>query len=98
MSALMVAFVRVNDLEAYNREYLSDAHPLIEQYGGKALVVSEKIKKLSGTLPEGKFVTLEFPSIDLAERYYYSDAHQALLEKGGKYFNSDSVIVENTLN
>ena len=98
MSALMVAFVRVNDLEAYNREYLSSAHPLIEKYGGKALAVSEKIKKLQGALPEGKFVVLEFPTMDQAEAYYYSAEHQALLEKGNKYFSSDSIIVENSIN
>ena len=97
MSALMVAFVRVHDLEAYNREYLSIAHPLIEKYGGKALAVSEKIKKLQGSLPEGKFVILEFPTIEQAEDYFHSVEHQALMEKGKQYFSSDSIIVENQL-
>ena len=98
MSALMVAFVRVNDLEAYNREYLSKAHPLIMKYGGKALAVSNNIKKLQGELPNGKFVILEFPSIEQAELYYYSAEHQVLIEKGGDYFSSDSIIVENEIN
>lgn len=97
MSALMVAFVRVNNLEAYNREYLSAAHPLIAQYGGKALAVSEKIIKLTGELPEGKFVILEFPTMKQADDYYYSEEHQALLEKGQRYFSTDSIIVENAL-
>ncbi|WP_432666756.1 DUF1330 domain-containing protein [Wukongibacter baidiensis] len=97
MSALMVAFVRVHDLEAYNREYLSVAHPLIVKYGGKALAVSQKVKHLQGSLPEGKFVILEFPSIEQAEAYYYSPEHQAVTEKGKKYFSSDSIIVENEL-
>ena len=96
--ALMVAFVRVHNIEAYNREYLSAAHPLIEDYGGRALVVSEKIRKLQGSLPGGKFVILEFPTTKHAESYYYSDEHQALIEKGGDYFSSDSIIVENELN
>ncbi|KEI71277.1 DUF1330 domain-containing protein [Endozoicomonas elysicola] len=97
MSALMVAFVRVHDLDAYNREYLSLAHPLIQKYGGKALVVSEKVNKLQGTLPDGKFVILEFPSLEKAEGYYYSGEHQALLEKGNPYFSSDSIIVEHQM-
>ena len=53
MSALMVAFVRVHDLEAYNREYLSIAHPLIGKYGGKALAVSEKVKQILVTRQRG---------------------------------------------
>ncbi len=97
MSALMVAFVRVHDLEAYNREYLSIAHPLIGKYGGKALAVSEKVKQIQGTLPEGKFVILEFPTVEQAEAYYYSAEHQTLIENGSKYFSSDSIIVENEL-
>ena len=97
MSAFMVAFVRVHDLEAYNREYLSIAHPLIAEYGGKALVVSEKVKQIRGNLPEGKFVILEFPTMEQAEAYYYSDEHQKLIENGEKYFSSDSVLVENEL-
>ncbi len=97
MSALMIAFVRVHDLEAYNREYLSSAHPLIKKFGGKALAVSEKFKQLSGSLPEGKFVILEFPSMEQAEAYYYCTEHQDLLEKGGKYFSSDSIIAENEI-
>ncbi|MCG7586275.1 DUF1330 domain-containing protein [Photobacterium sp. OFAV2-7] len=97
MSALMVAFVRVHDLEAYNREYLFSAHPLIEKYNGKALAVSEKVKPIQGKLPEGKFVILEFPTTEQAEAYYYSAEHQALLEKGNKYFSSDSIIAENEL-
>lgn len=97
MSALMVAFVRVHDLEAYNREYLSSAHPLIAKYGGKALAVSENVKHIQGSLPEGKFVILEFPSMEQAEAYYYSAEHQTLMENGNKYFSSDSIIVENQL-
>lgn len=97
MTALMVAFVRVNDLEAYTQEYLSKAHPLIENYGGKALAVSEKITKLEGTLPEGKFVILEFPNLEKAEAYFYSSEHQILMEKGRQYFSADSIIVENQL-
>ena len=97
MSALMVAFVRVHDLEAYNREYLSAAHPLIAEYGGKALVVSENVKLISGNLPEGKFVILEFPNVDQANAYFYSDEHQELLKNSERYFSSDSVIVDNEL-
>lgn len=97
MAALMVAFVRVHDLEAYNREYLSSAHPLIQEYGGKAVVVSEKIFHLQGSLPEGKFVILQFPSVEKANSYFYSDEHQKLMENGADYFSSDSIIVENEL-
>lgn len=98
MSALMVAFVRVHDLEACNREYLFAAHSLIRKFGGKALVVSQKVKRLQGTLPEGKFVILEFPTLQQAESYYHSTEHQTLVKNGGQYFSSDSIIVENELN
>lgn len=97
MKAYMVAFVRVHELEEYNREYLSAAHPLISNFGGKGVIVSNKITKLSGEFPEGKFVVLEFPSVEKAKAYYNCEEHQILLEKGGQYFSSDSIIVENEM-
>lgn len=97
MKAYMVAFVRVHELEAYQKNYLSEAHPLIFKFGGKGVMASNSITKLSGTLPEGKFVILEFPSKEKALDYYNSEEHQLLLKKGGQYFSSDSIIVENEM-
>jgi len=97
MKAYMVAFVRVHDLEAYKKTYLMEAHPLIMEFGGKSVMVSNKLTKLSGDLPSGKFVILEFPDLEKAKAYYYCDAHQQLLKAGQKYFDADSIIVENEL-
>ncbi len=51
MTAYIIAFVRFQDLEAYNREYLAAAHPIVTRHGGTALVVSENIRVLEGTFP-----------------------------------------------
>jgi len=97
MKAYMVAFVRVHELETYQEKYLSKAHPLIFKFGGKGVMASNSIIKLSGSLPDGKFVILEFPSKENALDYYNCEEHQQLLKEGGQFFSSDSIVVENEM-
>lgn len=97
MKAYMIAFVRVQDFESYQREYLMKAHPILTKYGGEAIVMSEKVKHIEGTMPEGKVVIVEFPSMQRAEEFYNSAEYKPLIAIRNKYTSSDTVIAENEL-
>lgn len=97
MNAYMIAFVRIEDFDSYNHEYLQVAHPIVTKYGGKALVVSDNVKVLEGSIPKGKIVIVEFPSMNQAENFYASPEYQPLIAIRNKYTSSDAAIAENQI-
>jgi len=94
MPAFFLAFVRVEDFETYNKEYLEKATPLIAKYGGVPVSVSESPTLLEGTMPEGKLVIVEFPSQQLAKNFYNDPAYQPLKKIRKQVSKSDAVMFE----
>lgn len=94
MSAYMMAFVRINDFEAYNREYAPLAFPLVEKHGGQPLVMTENVHPLEGTLPEGRLVIVEFPSLENAKAFYADPDYQPLIKVRQQYSDSEAVIFD----
>lgn len=94
MPAYMVAFVRVEDLETYNREYLEKATPIITRHGGVPLAVSDNPTPLEGSIPKGKMVIVEFPSLENAEAFYNDPAYQPLKKERNQVSQSDAVLFE----
>ena len=92
--AFIVAFVRVNDYETYNNEYLTKAVPIIGRYGGVPIAISEKPTAMEGKLPEGKLVIVEFPSMKDAQDFYNDPEYQPLKAARLKVSSSDAVIFE----
>lgn len=97
MSAYIMAFVRIEDLEAYNREYAPYAYPLLTKYGGKPFVVSENVRVVEGALPQGKLVIVEFPSTESAEAFYADPDYQPLIEVRQRLSSSDAAIFDKGL-
>ena len=98
MSAYMLAFVRIQNLDAYNTEYLAHAHAIITRHGGQALAVSDNITVLEGEMPKGKLVIVEFPSMAHAEAFYADPEYQPLIAIRQKYTQSDAAIFEKGFN
>lgn len=94
MKAYMVTFVRFKDVEAYNREYIKPAHAILTRHGGKAIAVSDKVKTIEGTIPEGRAVIVEFPSWESAEAFYNDPEYQPYKKIRHKYTSCDSAIIE----
>jgi len=92
--AFLLAFVRVQDFETYNKEYLEKATPIIMRHGGKPIAVSENPILLEGTIPKGKLVIVEFPSKKAADDFYNDPAYQPLKEVRNKVSTSDAVLFE----
>lgn len=94
MKAYMLAFVRVNDLEAFNREYMEKAVPIVERHGGVTVAVDENPLALEGTLPKGRVVILEFDSKKAAENFYNDPDYQPIKAWRHQVSDSDSIILE----
>lgn len=94
MKAYMLAFVRVNDLETFNREYIEKAVPIVERHGGITVAVDENPVTIEGTVPGGRVVIVEFPTKQAAEGFYDDPDYQATKVWRQKVSESDSVILE----
>lgn len=94
MKAYMLAFVRVNDLETFNREYIEKAVPIVERHGGITVGVDENPTTIEGSLPEGRVVVVEFPNKQAANNFYNDPEYQPIKEWRKQCSESDSIIFE----
>ncbi len=94
MPAYMVAFVRVENQEAFNRVYLEEAAKIVERHGGITIAVADNPPTIEGTLPKGRLVILEFPSMKHAESFYNDPEYQPLKKARMQISQSDSALFE----
>lgn len=94
MKAYMLAFVRVNDLETFNREYIAKAVPIVERHGGQTVGVDESPTTIEGTVPGGRVVVVEFPSKEAAHNFYNDPEYQPIKTWRQSCSESDSIIFE----
>lgn len=94
MKAYMLAFVRVNDLETFNREYIEKAVPIVQRHGGETVAVDENPIAIEGTVPGGRVVIVEFPTKQDAENFYNDPEYQPIKKWRQQCSESDSVIME----
>lgn len=94
MKAYMLAFVRVKDLDTFNKEYIEKAVPIVERHGGVTVAVDENPSTIEGTVPEGRVVIVEFDSKQDAENFYNDPEYQPIKAWRQQVSESDSVIFE----
>ncbi|UTW65216.1 DUF1330 domain-containing protein [bacterium SCSIO 12643] len=94
MKAYMLAFVRVNDLDTFNREYIEKAVPIVERHGGVTVAVDENPSTIEGEVPGGRVVIVEFDSKQAAEDFYNDPDYQPIKKWRQQVSESDSVIFE----
>lgn len=94
MKAYMLAFVRVNDLETFNKEYIEKAVPIVERHGGITVAVDENPDLIEGKIPSGRVVIVEFPTKAAAEGFYNDPEYQPIKAWRQKASQSDSIILE----
>lgn len=92
--AYMVAFVRVENQETFNKVYLEKAVKIVAKYGGVTIAVADNPPSIEGTLPKGRLVILEFPSMEHAESFYNDPEYQPLKMARMQISQSDSTLFE----
>ncbi len=75
MPAYWLARAKINDPIAYKR-YTDQVPKIIEAHGGKVLGRGGKFKILEGPEKFERFVVIEFPSLEAAEKCWASDEYQ----------------------
>ena len=93
MAAYLIASIDVHDAAGFE-EYRTRVTPVVEAYGGRYLVRTDKMEPLEGAQPRGRLVMLEFPSIDAARSFYRSADYAPLLRRRLASAAADIVLVE----
>jgi uncharacterized protein (DUF1330 family) len=68
----------INDPVAYE-VYRAKVPDIISAHGGRILVRGGEPQPFDGTMPQRRFIIVEFDSPEAARTFYYSDAYQAVL-------------------
>ncbi len=92
MPALWIAHVTVTDAEAYGR-YAALAGPAIKAHGGHFIARGGRYVQLEGK-DRPRNVVARFPSLEEAEKCYYSDQYQAALNHARGASERELLIVE----
>ncbi len=92
MPALWIAHVTVTDEEAYGK-YAALAGPAIAAHGGHFIARGGRYVQLEGK-DRPRNVVARFPSVEAAEKCYYSDAYQAALSHARNASERELLIVE----
>jgi uncharacterized protein (DUF1330 family) len=93
MAAYLVAQVRIEDSETYDR-YRAAVPALVERFGGRFLARGGALEVLEGAWPLPRLVIIEFPSRDAARRFYDSPEYQQILPLRQQASQGNVVLVE----
>jgi uncharacterized protein (DUF1330 family) len=77
MAVYTIALLNISDRNEYAK-YEQGFMEIFNRYSGKLLAVDEAPVVLEGTWPHTRTVLIEFPSQAEFDRWYHSDAYQAL--------------------
>lgn len=92
MPALWIAHVTVTDEDAYGK-YAALAGPAIKAHGGYFIARAGRYVQLEGT-DRARNVVAKFPTLEDAEKCYYSDAYQAALSHARGAAERELMVVE----
>ena len=79
MAAYVIGTIQSISDPAKFAEYVRLAEPLLAQYGGKIVVVGDKIEVADGTWSPLGIIVVEFESLDQAKKWYNSPEYSPLV-------------------
>lgn len=93
MAAYVFGEIEVTDPATYE-EYRKQVLPVVTQYGGKFMVRGGKVETLEGGWAPKRFVALEFPSMEQAQKWYRSPEYAPLIALRQKASRGKLILVE----
>jgi uncharacterized protein (DUF1330 family) len=93
MAAYLVAQVRIDDPETYQR-YREAVPALVDRFGGRFLVRGGELEVLEGAWPLPRLVIIEFQSRDAARLFYESPEYQRILPLRQQASQGNVILVE----
>jgi len=79
MSALIIIRVEVSDPSKL-KEYQDVVPGIIKKYNGTLIVRGGRVISLEGPEEKRRLVVIEFPSLDEASAFYYSDEYEKAIK------------------
>ena len=77
MAAYMIAEIEVKDREVYD-DYVKQVPDVVARYGGQYLVRVGRVVPLAGGWNPERIIVIEFPSLEDAQRCFYSEEYQRI--------------------
>jgi uncharacterized protein (DUF1330 family) len=93
MAAYVIGEIEVTDPALYE-EYRKQVMAVVTKYGGKFIVRGGKVETLEGGWAPKRFVALEFPSMEQAQKWYRSPEYAPLIELRKRASRGKLIIVE----
>lgn len=93
MPAYCIANVEVHTPEIYEG-YRRHTLGTVEKYGGKFIVRGGPLESVEGSWNPARLVILEFPSMEVLQKWYHSREYQAIVAGRHDGARSDVVFVE----
>jgi uncharacterized protein (DUF1330 family) len=93
MTAYVFGEIEITDPALYE-EYRRQVLPVVTKYGGKFIVRGGRIEALEGGWAPKRFVALEFPSMEQAQKWYRSPEYAPLIGMRKKASRGKLILVE----
>ena len=93
MPAYVIGDIEVTDPAAYE-DYRKQVLAVVTKYGGKFLVRGGRIDPVEGGWNPKRVVTLEFPSMEQAQKWYRSSEYAPLITLRQRASRGKLVLVE----
>jgi len=93
MTAYVIGEIEVTDPATYE-EYRRQVMAVVTKYGGKFIVRGGKVETLEGGWAPKRFVALEFPSMEQAQKWYRSPEYAPLIALRKKASRGKLILVE----
>jgi uncharacterized protein (DUF1330 family) len=92
VKAYVIFDVKINDMVRY-QDFMQCIKPTIEAAGGRYLVRGGEHKVLEGDWDPDRLVVFEFPSMEQAEAFYFSENYQGGAKKIRDECSTGKVVV-----
>lgn len=83
--------------EASYRDYIQEVKPIVEQFGGRYLVRTERITHLSEDWKPDRVIVIEFPSQERLEACFSSEQYRNIKSKRENSVRSMAIIVNGVM-
>jgi uncharacterized protein (DUF1330 family) len=93
MPAYVIAHIRVHDPVHYE-DYKLKAQASIIAHGGRYIARGGKVEALEGEWRPERLVLLEFPSLEVAKRWWASESYQQAATIRRAYSTGEIVLLE----
>jgi uncharacterized protein (DUF1330 family) len=93
MPAYVMGEIEVTDPATYE-DYRKQVMAVVTKYGGRFIVRGGRVETLEGGWAPKRFVALEFPSMEQAQKFYRSPEYAPLIKLRQKASRGKLILVE----